>query len=50
LKLDSDDPPDRVAQLIRMAEASCFTMAALRSIAPVELSASLNGQPFEVSA
>lgn len=48
LKLDTDEPPERVSQLIRMAEASCFTMAALRNVVPVELSASVNGQPFEV--
>jgi len=50
LQLDSDEPRDRVLQLIRMAEASCFTMAALRNVMPVELSASVNGQPFEVIA
>lgn len=49
LKLDSDEPAERVAQLIRMAEASCFTMAALRNVVPVELAASVNGQPFEVT-
>lgn len=50
LKLDSDEPPERVSQLIHMAEASCFTMAALRTIVPVELSASVNGQPFELGS
>ena len=50
LELNSDEPQERVGQLIRMAEASCFTMAALRNVAPVELEASVNGQPFPVSA
>ena len=50
LQLDSDEPPDRVAQLIRMAEASCFTMAALRNIVHVELAATVNGQAFQVTA
>ena len=39
-------PPERLAQLITMAEATCFTMAALRNPAPVALEATVNGQPF----
>ena len=50
LEMDSDETQDRVAKLIRMAEASCFTMAALRNVAPVELETSVNGQPFQVDA
>jgi organic hydroperoxide reductase OsmC/OhrA len=46
LSLDSDEPPERIAQLIKMAEATCFTIAALRNPAPVELDATVNGQPF----
>ena len=47
LSLDSHEPPERVAQLIKMAEATCFTMAALRNPAPVALHATVNGQPFD---
>ena len=47
LQLDSDDPAAKVAQLIKMAEASCFTMAALRNIVPVELAATVNGARFQ---
>jgi hypothetical protein len=47
LSLDSDEPPDRVAQLVKMAEATCFTLAALRNTAPVALEAAVNGQPFD---
>jgi organic hydroperoxide reductase OsmC/OhrA len=46
LSLDSEEPPERIAQLITMAEATCFTMAALRNPAPVALEATVNGQPF----
>jgi len=46
LSLDSDEPPERLAQLITMAEATCFTMAALRNPAPVALEATVNGRPF----
>ena len=47
LALDSDEPPERVAQLIKMAEATCFTIAALRNPAPVALEATVNGRPFD---
>ena len=47
LSLDSDEPPERVAQLIRMAEATCFTLAALRNPAPVALEATVNSQAFD---
>jgi hypothetical protein len=47
LSLDSDEPPERVAQLIKMAEATCFTLAALRNLAPVAPEATVNGQPFD---
>jgi hypothetical protein len=46
LSLDSDEPPERVAQLIKMAEASCFTLGALRNPSPVALEATVNGRPF----
>ena len=46
LSLDSAEPPERLAQLITMAEATCFTMTALRNPAPVALEATVNGQPF----
>jgi hypothetical protein len=46
LSLDSDEPSERIVQLIKMAEATCFTMAALRNPAPVELDVTVNGQPF----
>lgn len=47
LALDSDEPPERVAQLIKMAEATCFTIAALRNSAPVALETTVNGRPFD---
>ena len=48
LSLESDEPPERVAHLIRMAEASCYTMAALRNVVPVELVSTVNNRPFDV--
>ena len=48
LLLDGDEPAERIAQLIKMAEATCFTLAALRNPAPVALEATVNGQPFDL--
>lgn len=50
LELDSDEPIERIAQLIRMSEASCFTLGTVRSSTPTELVVTLNGQPLEVDA
>jgi hypothetical protein len=48
LSLDSDEPPERVTQLVKLAETSCFTIAALRRPTPVELRVTLNGERFQV--
>jgi hypothetical protein len=50
LELESDEPAERVATLVRTAERGCYTMQAL--LAPVELSTSvtLNGAPLETPA
>ena len=50
LELESDEPPERIAALVRNAENGCFTMQAL--LAPVEftLSATLNGSPLPDAA
>lgn len=48
--LDSDEPPERVAQLIKEAEAGCYTIGALRNPTPVDVVAILNGQPFDLEA
>jgi hypothetical protein len=48
LHLDSDEPADRVAQLIRMSEESCYTIGAIREPTPCELVAVVNDKPFAV--
>ena len=47
LEIESAEPPERIAALVRNAENGCFTMQAL--LAPVEFtrSATLNGAPLE---
>jgi len=44
LELESDEPPERIRQLLRNAEHGCFTMQAL--LAPVSYgrTATLNGE------
>lgn len=49
LELDSEEPAERVAQLIRMAEASCFTLGTVRSSMPTELVVTVNGRAFDVA-
>jgi len=48
LELESDEPRERIQQLLRNAEHGCFTMQAL--LAPVQFSrsATLNGAPLEL--
>ena len=48
VSLDSDEPPERIAQLIKEAEAGCYTIGTLRNPTPVDVLATLNGKPFDV--
>jgi hypothetical protein len=48
LDLESEEPAERVAQLVRMAEASCFTLGTVRGATPTELVVTLNGRPFDL--
>lgn len=46
LELESDEPPERVAALVRNAENGCFTMQALMNPSPVTGTVTLNGTPL----
>ena len=46
LELDSPDPPERVAKVIRNAERGCFVMQALLKPVPIDARTTLNGQPL----
>ncbi len=50
LDIASDDPPERVAALIRNAEKGCYTMSALRQPVAVATTAELNGAPFDFTS
>ena len=43
LQIDSPDPPDRVARVVRNAERGCFVMQALQNPVPVTGRTFLNG-------
>ena len=46
LELESPDPPERVARVVRNAERGCFVMQALLRPVPVSGSTLLNGVPL----
>jgi hypothetical protein len=48
--VDSDEPPERIAELVRVARQSCFTHGALVEPVTVETSLRLNGRPLEVGS
>lgn len=46
---DADEPEERLRELVRVAEASCYTAGSLREPNHVGLAATINGERFEVS-
>ncbi len=50
IEIDSDSPPERVAALIRNAEAGCYVVQTIRNPTPVERTVALNGEPFDPDA
>ena len=48
LELESPDPPDRVAKVIRNAERGCFVMQALLKPVPVSGTTLLNGEHLAI--
>ena len=48
VQLECDEPEDRVADLMRVAENSCYTIGALREPVPTELAVELNGRTLNV--
>jgi hypothetical protein len=48
LELESDEPPERVATMVRNAENGCFTMQALLKPVPVTSAVTLNGSSLPI--
>jgi organic hydroperoxide reductase OsmC/OhrA len=46
LEIDSPDPPERIAKVVRNAESGCFVMQALQHPVPVTGRTLLNGAPL----
>jgi hypothetical protein len=46
LEIDSRDPPERVARVVRNAERGCFVLQALQNTVPVTGRTLLNGAPL----
>ena len=46
LELDSDEPPERIAAVVRNAENGCYVMQCLLNPVPVERIVKLNGSEF----
>jgi hypothetical protein len=47
LEIESPEPPERVAAVIRNAENGCYTIQTVKHPTPAETTASLNGQPLD---
>src|SRR5215470_233183 len=47
LELDSPEPPEKIARLVRNAERGCFVMQGLLKPVPIAGTTVLNGQPVE---
>ncbi len=46
LELDSPEPSDRVARLVRNAERGCFVMQGLLRPVPIQSATTSNGEPL----
>lgn len=50
IEVESDDPPERVAAVVRNAEAGCFVMQAIKNPTEVRKIVRLNGEALDVDA
>jgi hypothetical protein len=44
LEIESDEPPEKIAELVRAAKGTCFTHGAIAEPVPIETSVKLNGE------
>jgi hypothetical protein len=47
LEIESPEPPEKIARLVRNAERGCFVMQGLLNPVPIASATVLNGQPLE---
>ena len=48
LTIESDEDPEKIAQLVRVSEDGCFVIQSLRRPTPVSMSVRLNGTEINV--
>jgi len=48
LKVESDEPPDRLAHLIRNAKAGCFAEGLITQPVPLTSTIEVNGNPLDI--
>jgi hypothetical protein len=48
LKVDSDEPADKLAHLIRNAKAGCFAEGLITQPVPLHSHVEVNGKPFNI--
>jgi hypothetical protein len=48
LKVDSDEPADRLAHLIRNAKGGCFAEGLITQQVPLVSHVEVNGKPFQI--
>jgi len=48
LKVESGEPPDRLAHLIRNAKAGCFAEGLITQQVPLHSHVEVNGKPFHI--
>ena len=48
IDVESDEPGEKIARLVRVAQESCFTHGAIANPVPVETNVRLKGQPLEL--
>jgi hypothetical protein len=47
VEIESDEPPERIRELVRMAEQTCFTLGAWTHAVPAKTTVTLNGELLE---
>jgi hypothetical protein len=50
VEIESDEPRERIQELVRMAEQTCFTLGAWTQAVPTSTTVKLNGEPLEVES
>jgi hypothetical protein len=48
VEIESDEPEERIREMMRMGERSCFTLGSLTGAVPIETHLKLNGRSLAV--